>query len=765
MSALLPRFATRTIARPQEPFSQDWERGRREGRKAGTAYRLALCLLLVAFLLLAACDNGGHKNAAGNPGGSPVAGNTAGGGTAGKPFTPPATKPATPKPSAPSSDTVQQFLAFWQQAQYAAMYDLLTSTAQQGITRDRFVARYQGIADEASITAIAPSFTPPADKNADSMPVSVTYTTALWGPIKQDPTFQLAHEAAGWRIQWTPSLIFAQLGQTNLVHRFTDIPQRGAILARDGSPLAITAEVGQVGTSRSLMNNPQVVKDRAGAVAQLAQKLGLNASDIQAKIDDPKTPPDYFITLKTLPYGFPADQRSAIEAIPGAIVQDVPQRVYPLGPVAAHVVGYVGKVTADQLKTLKNEGYTEDDIAGQTGLEETFESQLAGKRGARLAIVTPDGQVVQELANRPGSPPAEVVTTLDVTAQQGAYNALNTSKTTGSLVMLDPSDNSVLAMVSKPSFDPNWFVQGLTDAQAQQIFDANTKPLLNRATLAQYPPGSTFKVVTATAGLERGGLTPQSTLPCPPVWYGLGQNLPKNNWRPDNLGNITVTDALMTSCNPVFYQTGLMLDHIDANILPSFAAAFGYGRPTGINGLDEAPGLDPNPDWKQKTLNQPWFTGDSVNMAIGQGYMLVTPLQVANAYSAITRAGDLRSPLLVRELRPAVAGAQPQQFQSKQLGQIPFSPSTLQVIRDGLMRVAQDPRGTAYSVFQGSRLDPAGKSGTAEDQGLQNHVLFVAYAPRAQPKALAVVVLDSGESGSLEAGPIVRQALEAYELR
>jgi penicillin-binding protein 2 len=488
----------------------------------------------------------------------------------------------------------------------------------------------------------------------------------------------------------------------------------------------------------------------------------LNAADVQKQIDDSTVPADYFITIKTLPYSFPADQRSALEAIPGVIVHDEPQRVYPLGPTAAHVVGYVAKITADQLAKLRGEGYGPDDIVGASGLEATYELQLAGKRGARLAIVTPDGQEVQELASRPGASPQEIVTTIDVKAQQGAEAALATSKSTGSLVMLDPTDNSVLAMVSSPSFDPNWFVQGLTQDQTNQIFDETRKPLLNRATLATYPPGSTFKVVTATAGLERGGLNTSSRLPCPPVWYGLGQNLPKANWRPDDLGSISVSDALMTSCNPVFYQIGLMLDHVDPNILPGMTSAFGYGRPTGINGVDESPGLAPNPDWKQKSLKEAWFTGDTVNMAIGQGYLLVTPLQVANAYSAITRSGDLRSPLLVREMRPAVANATPQEFQSQSLGQIPFSATTLQVLRDGLTRVVQDPRGTAYSTFQGSRLDAAGKSGTAEDQGLQNHVLFVSYAPRTAPKALAVVVLDSGASGSLEAGPIVRRALETY---
>ncbi|MHB8575310.1 MAG: penicillin-binding transpeptidase domain-containing protein [Dehalococcoidia bacterium] len=728
--------------------------------------RLAV-VLGIALLVFAACD-GGHKPAStptDQPAG-PATAATAAAGSVSKPsrgpVTPPPKRTPTPTPSANSSETAQKYLDLWQQAQYGPMYDLLTSAAKQSITKDAFTGRYQAIADEATITAVKTSFAPAADKQADKLPFSVTYTTSLFGDLKQDLTMPLAREADGWRVQWTPSLIFSQLGATNLVHNFVDIPQRGSIVARDGTPLAITASVGVVGTSRALMNSPQAVKDKQASINALAQKLNLNAADIQGKIDNAATPADYFISLKTLPYDEPADQRSAIEAIPGAIVQDTPERVYPLGQVTAHVVGYVSKITAEQLATLKAEGYGPDDLVGASGLEATYEAQLAGKRGARLTIITPDGQVVQELAKRDGTPPTEVVTTIDVKAQQGAFTALSTGDHIGSLVMLDPTDNSVLAMVSWPSYDPNWFVQGLTDAQAKQVLDETRKPLLNRATLATYPPGSTFKVVTASAGLEKGGLTPTSTLPCPPVWFGLGQNLPKRNWRPDDLGKITITDALMTSCDPVFYQVGLDLDHIDPNILPSYAAGFGYGRATGINGIQEADGLDPNPDWKQKTLQQSWFSGDSVNMAIGQGYLLVTPLQVANAYSAIAR-GDLRSPLLVKELRPAVANAAAQTFESKVVGPLPVSAATLGVIREGIRRVVQDPRGTAYDVFKGSQLNAAGKSGTAEDVGL-DHVSFVSYAPVTGPKAVTVVVLDSGVSGSLEAGPIARKSLETYLL-
>ena len=664
-----------------------------------------------------------------------------------------------PKPSNNSSQTLTQYLDLWQKGDYAGMYALLTPGARQSISLDRFAGRYQAIAEEATITGLSVSFTPSSNPNADQLPFSVTYHTSLFGDVRQDLVAPMVKAADGWRIEWSPSLIFAKLGATNLVHTYRDNPQRGAILARDGTALAITAQVTQVGTSRAILANPSIVPDKNATIQQLAQALGMSPDEIAKKVNDTSQPADYFIVLKTLPYDTPQSQIDQIAAIRGVVLQDVARRVYPLGPIAAAITGYIARITPDELAQLKDQGYTADDLVGQAGLEATYERQLAGTRGARLTIITPDGNIVETLATRPGKPPEEVVTTIDVKALKAAAAAIGTRS--GSIIMLDPNDNSVLALLSIPSYDPNWFVTGLTDAQAQQVFDQNTQPLLNRATQGQYPPGSTFKVVTTTAGMLYDHLTPTSRLPCPPVWYGLGPNYPMKNWRTDNLGDITLTDALMTSCDPVFYQVGLDLDKIDPTLLPNTAAAFGYGHPTGINGLSEAPGLDPNPAWKEKTLGQPWYTGDSVNMAIGQGYLLTTPIQVANAYSAIIRNGDLRTPLLVRELRPAVANAPAQTFQSQPLGQIPFTPDILNVIKEGMRRVVQDPRGTAYSVFQGSRLNAAGKSGTAEDLNL-DHVSFIAFAPFDAPKALCLAVLDKGNLGSAEAGPIVRNALEAY---
>jgi len=320
----------------------------------------------------------------------------------------------------------------------------------------------------------------------------------------------------------------------------------------------------------------------------------------------------------------------------------------------------------------------------------------------------------------------------------------------------------VLALASYPRFDPNAFIRGLSGEEFNSLTNNPRQPFLHRPLLATYPPGSTFKVVTTAAGLERGGFSPSSTIHCSPVWTGLGPDFPKNNWQTVDRGYLTPAQGLMASCNPVFYEMALALDHVDPNILPEFARAFGFGQPTGINGLDEAPGVVPDPQWKKDNRGEPWYSGDSVNMGIGQGFLLVTPLQIANAYSAIAGGGVLRKPLLVKKIAEP-GGAAAQELTAQEINPLPVSPSTLEAIREGLTLVTQNPDGTSYQVFAGARVDAAGKSGTAEDLAFgSDHVFFVAYANRSAPSIVALAALEEGESGSREAGPMVRRVLESY---
>jgi penicillin-binding protein 2 len=264
--------------------------------------------------------------------------------------------------------------------------------------------------------------------------------------------------------------------------------------------------------------------------------------------------------------------------------------------------------------------------------------------------------------------------------------------------------------------------------------------------------------VTAAAGLERGGFNTGSTFHCVPVWTKLGEDFPQKNWQEVDRGWLTVAGGLMASCNPVFFDIAATLDPIDPNILPQFARDFGYGSFTGINALDEAPGNVPDPN----EIGDNWFTGNATNLAIGQGDMKATPLQIANAYSAISATGILRKPLLVKKIAEP-GGAAAQEFTAEQVHPLPVSAGNLEFIREGLTAVVQSTGGTSYAAWAGTTVDPAGKSGTAEDIGFgANHVFFVAYANRGAPSIVALAALETGESGSREAGPMVRTILETY---
>jgi penicillin-binding protein 2 len=684
-----------------------------------------------------------------------------------EPAAPPAVsdQTATPLPQASADEVAQRYFGLWSVGNFAEMYELLSAGSRQAIAKDRFISRHEGIADEARITAvhIEPlSRSTTGDNHAD-VAYAITFTTSIWGDLRQENSLPLAKQTDGWRVEWAPSLIFRELTGANLVRTVVETPRRGAILDRNGRPLAVTSDVPTVGTAKNLINVAGIVPDRGKLITYLAGKLELPAGQIYAMVDDPKVQYDVFIPLKTLAPGTPQALIDELEGTPGVVIQRTSRRTYPLGVNAAHVVGYVAPINAEQLERLKNDGYQTGDLVGNVGLEEAYEARLAGQRGARLTIITPEGGQVAELAKRPGKPAQDVVTTIDSAAQQALVAALG--ERVGSAVLLDPRDNSVVAMASYPAFDPNLFVAGISQQDVARLVNDARRPFMNRAIAATYPPGSTFKVITSAAGLERGGFTAGTRVDCTPVWTGLGPSNPKRNWTTYNEGSLTIAEGLMRSCNPVFYEIGLRLDRTDPNILTQFATAFGFGRSTGLNGLEDAAGVAPGPEWKKKNLNDEWYSGDSVNMAIGQGYVLATPLQVANAYSAIANGSVLRSVVLVKELREAGMPRVVETFATKELGRLPISQTTLNVLRQGTTMVTQDARGTANYAFAGSRLDAAGKSGSAEDRGAQTHALFAGYAPRNAARGVAVVVLDDGNSGSLEAGPIVRRILESWVLR
>jgi penicillin-binding protein 2 len=651
--------------------------------------------------------------------------------------------PPTPVP-ARAEDVATAFLTAWQEGRYAAMYDLLSSGAQASTSRDVFVRRYTNIHDGIGETKLTAQATGPAtasDAVTSQVPFQVAHSLAIYGDVTETSTLPLVQEQNTWKIAWQPGLIFTGLTATSTVRVTPDIPVRGRILDRSDKPLADNGAILVVGVV------PGEIKDEPALLKGLAEPLGLTPEAIKQRYQGGQA--TWFMPIVERPAADRDELTKKIGSLPGVALQDRPARVYPLGPAAAQLVGYVGHPTAEELRTLSRAGYDESDWIGRAGLEAWGEQALAGTRGGTIQIVDQGGRVVRNVAHKAAEPGRDLHLTLDAAIQTTAATALGDK--TGSVVVLDPRDNSVLALASAPSFDPNQFVTGLTDAAWQQL-NGEQHPLVLRATESAYPTGSIFKVITMAAGLEQGGFKPATMFDCGMDWNGLA-GVTLHNWQPQ--GTLNLTQSLTQSCNPAFYAIGLKLDTLDPTILPNQARAFGLGQPTRAAGVHEVAGTVPDPEWKQKQLREAWTSGDAVNLAIGQGYLLATPLQMANAYAALARGGDVLVPNLVAD--------QPR----KAIGSLNLSPSTYTAILDGMKRVTSTPQGTAFYAFRDERLPIAAKTGSAENENPDAHAWFVGFTPPDLTKAslLVLVMVEGGQHGGTVAAPVARSLIDmAYPL-
>ena len=651
---------------------------------------------------------------------------------------------------------VQKFYALIAAGRANDAYRFVSLETRERISEDDFVQRYADIWDEGTIEAVNWEIVPPPGANVAGIEVILRYTTALFGEF-EDRVFAPTRRQPNWVVDWTPNLIFDGLsGEGFLVHRFIDIPVRGAILDRNGVPLATNGEVVIIGVSHDL------IEDEDAVVEILVQRLQLDETAVRNRVFQ-DVPSYFFIPVAELPVNASPQLIADFEQLAdvGILLRTEPRRVYPEGELAAQVIGFLSEINPEELEARAAEGYEGGDIVGRDGVEAIFERELSGGRGGRLTIVAPGGEVVRELAARSAQPGRDVVLTLDLRMQRVAEAAL--ADQPGAIVAMDPRSNEILALASYPRFDPNAFIDGLTEEEFELYFENPLQPFINRAVEQTYAPGSIFKVITFAAALE-SGRKPDDRISCPAIWTGLGEETPLKNWKEEDQGEISLTQALAESCNTVFYELGIELDQQDQELLPRFAAGFGFGEPTGAIGLGEVAGVNPGPDWKRVNLNDFWYTGDTVNMSIGQGFVSVTPLQIANAYAAIASDGVLKTPVAVRELRSADGSSE--QFLAQPLDVLPISAETLAIVRGALRDVVVLRIGTGWVPFNGTTLSVAGKSGTAEDLVTEdeeesvNHAWFAAYANSGDPKLVVAVVLDDGESGADDAGPIARTVLE-----
>lgn len=532
-----------------------------------------------------------------------------------------------------------------------------------------------------------------------------------------------------------------KLADNNRIRLIPKQPERGKILDRKGRILAGS----RLSHSVFLWPLAQKKGDWGTTLRRLSQILNIPEENIKKRLEQVGyTSPE----LLRIARGISPAQVTALAEfggeMEGVVVDAEAVRYYPNGDLAAHVIGYTGEMSDSQLEKAKekNKGYRLGDVIGQMGIEAAYEDLLRGEWGGQQVEVDGTGQVVRVLGRKQTMTGKDVTLTLDINLQRAAEAALGNRK--GAVVAIDPRNGGVLAMVSRPTFDPNLFSKRITDAQWQQL-QSEDHPFVNRA-VQGFPPASTFKIVTTTAALESGKFSPDTVLQTYPSLFIGGIEF--GDWNRAGFGPLGFVGALANSSDTFFYQIAM---GIGDQTLIQWTRRYGFGRKTGIDLADEeAPGLVPDDTWKRKELGEGWFLGDTVNMSIGQGFLQASPLQVAVMFAVPANGGFLVKPHLLKDNEAAQTWREP----------LNLKPETIQVLRDGLRGVITF--GTATALGDSS-VAMAGKSGTAEDFGRESHTWFGAYAPLDKPEIIVVAFCEnSGGGGGSTTGPIVRQVLEAY---
>ena len=455
--------------------------------------------------------------------------------------------------------------------------------------------------------------------------------------------------------------------------------------------------------------------------------------------------------------------------LPGVVVEILPVRSYIHNQMGVHLFGYVSEISESELADMGPQGYRAGDLIGQSGLERQYDRFIKGLDGGSQVEVDVAGRMVQVLAKKEPIPGNNLVLTIDYRLQKVAEEALDEqlqylqqqggrrNAKAGAVVVLNPKNGEVLAMASRPAFDPNQFIGGISTKNWKAINENPFHPMDNRAIAGEYPPGSTFKIVTGTAALELKKVQPNELI------FDSGQHwlVPKVNAAGEALGWINFHQALSMSDNVYFYEMGNRLG-IDA--LERYARMFGLGAYSGIDLPGESDGLVANRKYKELNYKEEWYLAETFDAAIGQGFQLATPLQMAVLMSEVANGGHRWRPHIVGKILSS-KGEMVKTMPVEEMGRIDISPETLKLVRDGLRGVSE-AGGTGAGVFANFPVPVAGKTGTAENPHGDDHGWFVAYGPFDEPRLTVAVIIEQGGYGSTSAGPIARKILEtAFNLK
>ncbi|TME42762.1 MAG: penicillin-binding protein 2 [Chloroflexi bacterium] len=574
------------------------------------------------------------------------------------------------------------------------------------------------------------------------------------------------------QLQVTDGTHLAALALANSVRHVVLEADRGIIYDRHGAALVQNSPVWSIAVVPAGL--PSDARDRTKELIELAHLSGVPEGTLATEL---LAAPDLFAPVTVKANLAQADELAVSERLPdlpGASITQRSVRTYVDPMVFGHVLGYVGPIDGLQIRQLKAVGYQPDEMVGKVGVEAGLESLLRGMDGWADVEVDARGQVVKVLAARAPVAGDAVYLSLDAGLQKATAVSLaagltRDNKLAGASVVIDPSSGEVLAMVSLPGYDTNLFTHGISRADYDRLLKDPEKPLLNRAIAGQYAPGSTFKMVTATAGLQEGKITAQTLLSCPPYINVNGWIY--HNWASYSLGWMNVAKALATSCDTFFYQVASMVGDVT---LARYARAFGFGQAKGIEMPGVMPGLVPDRIWKQLECGVPdlnsdacrWTEGDTITFGIGQSYLLTTPLNQAVYVAAVANGGRVLRPTLVHFVRDP-AGQLMSRQQTEVTGTVPASADNIQAVREGMREEINRPYNMNYWFrAAGVPADGGGKTGTAQWGGsgldLPTHAWFVFFAPYAQPEIALSVFVERGELSEVEAAPIGVDIMKFY---
>lgn len=628
---------------------------------------------------------------------------------------------------------VEQFYALWEEQNYAAMYELLDSSSRETYSAESFAGRYGEIDRLIGLEAVELKEMEARESSVErasfSLPAALESSAVGTIPVRYSVELSREKKGAPWLLRWHPGLIFPELNDERTVDLRRELPERGTLTCRSGELLAGPGRFKEVGAV------PGVYKDEQSFAAAVGRLTGLSRETVIARLHQPWVRQGDYVPLTVLPRG-QENLVGELLAIPGVMIREIERRSYPAGAAAAHLTGYIGEISAEELEKKQAEGYREGDLLGKTGLEAVLERRLAGSRGCTLRILEADGKEAALIASREREKGEDIALTIDLGLQQCAAAALGEKR--GAVVALDPRSGEVLALCSNPSFDPNLFITGLTGTQWQELTGDPGQPLLNRALSGLYPPGSSFKPFTAAAAVDTKVLDPAQVVvikgeqwQASPSWGDYHVRRVRTE-----VERLDLNAAMKYSDNIYFARAGLALG---TEQFTRYGERFGFGEQ-----------LDFLLPAARSRLAQNGIRSEVqlADSSFGQGEVMITPLQAALLFSTFAAKGSIPQPQLLLDEEAAL------------WKEAAVSAGTAATVHRALVEVLHGTgTPTAAGAIPGFKV--AGKTGTAETgSGGGNICWYVTYGPAEAPAVVVAAVIEEGGWASAEALPVGRAVLE-----